>query len=434
MSEHALKGRVQDAADSGWYKLDNAARIYPAIRNRKWSSVYRLSVNLKEPVRPDFLQQALDITLKRIPSFAVQMKAGLFWHFFERGRERPLVQNDVSNPCVRLFGGSNGNFLFRVRYYGRRIALEVFHSVTDGSGALTFLKTLTAEYLSLCGYPIPATHGVLDCSEGPKPEEIEDNFGKYANLKVVKSRRESKAFHLFGTDLPPHSINIVTGYIPLDKILPEAKKRQVTLTEYLAGAYIFVLYNIQKASGRKRQLPVKVSVPVNMRKFYGSTTLRNFSSYVNPGIDPSYGDYTFDEIVTLVHHFMRYEITEKHLNARLAKNVKSERNLLLRVAPLFMKNWTLSLAFKLVGERLFTSTLTNLGVVDVPEEMKPHVEYFDWMLGPPRYNKVSCAVISYEGLLSISFTRTIREAYVEREFFCFLIRQGIPVKVSSNQE
>jgi NRPS condensation-like uncharacterized protein len=138
--------------------------------------------------------------------------------------------------------------------------------------------------------------------------------------------------------------------------------------------------------------------------------------------------------VMLVHHYMRYEITEKHLNARLAMNVKSERNLLLRVAPLFMKNWALFLAFKLVGERLFTSTLTNMGIVDVPDEMKPYVSYFDCMLGPPRYNKVGCAIISYEAQLCINFTRTIRESYVEREFFCFLVRQGIPVKVSSNQE
>lgn len=436
MSDTPLKGKQRAPAEPGWFRLDNAARIYPAIRSKKWSSVFRLSVVLKEPVKPDVLQQALDVTIKRFPSFAVQMKAGLFWHFFEQDRGRPLIQQDVSNPCVRMFDGVNGSgsFLFRVRYHGRRVALEVFHSLTDGFGALTFLKTLTAQYLILLGHTIPATHGVLDCTEQPKPEEIEDNFGKYANLRVVKSRRESRAFHIFGTDLPPHSVNIVTGLIPVDKILAQAKKHQVTLTEYLTGALMFTLYNIQKASGRRRQLPVKVSVPVNMRKFYGSVTLRNFSSYVNAGIDPRYGDYTFEEIVMLVHHFMRYEITEKHLNARLAKNVRSERNLFLRVAPLFMKNWALYLAFRLVGERLFTTTLTNLGAVEVPDAMRKHVEYFDVMLGPPRYNKTACAVTSFEGQLCINFTRTIRESYVEREFFCFLVRQGIPVKVFSNQE
>ena len=129
----------------------------------------------------------------------------------------------------------------------------MFHSVTDGYGGLTFLKTLTAEYLKLCGHDIPATHGVLDCTEQPKPEEMEDNFGKYANLKVVTSRRESRAYHLPGTELPPHNINIVTGLIPLDKILAEARRRGVTLTEYLTGLYIYVLYNIQKACGGRQR-------------------------------------------------------------------------------------------------------------------------------------------------------------------------------------
>ena len=179
---------------------------------------------------------------------------------------------------------------------------------------------------------------------------------------------------------------------------------------------------------------MKVTVPVNMRKFYDSTTLRNFSSYINPGIDPRYGDYTLDEIIMLTHHYMRYEITEKHLNARLAKNVQSERNILMRVMPLFMKNFALMMIFKLVGESRFTSTMTNMGTVDVPEEMKPHVEYFEAQLGPSLYNKVNCAVTSYGKTLCVSFTRTIKESYVEREFFSLLVRQGIPVKVFSNQE
>lgn len=427
------KGNRPAHSSPGWYKLDNAARIYPAIRSRKWSSVFRLSVTLAEPVQPVLLQQALGITLQRIPVFAVKMKPGLFWHYLERGREKPLVQQDVADPCVRMFGGTD-NYLFRVRYYDRRIALEIFHSLTDGNGGLVFLKTLTAEYLKLCGHAIPATHGVLDTAEEPKPEETEDSFFRHANLNMLASRKEQRAYHVPGTDLPPHMVNIVTGRIPVDRVLAEAKKRGVTLTEYLAGAYLYVLYSIQKAEGRRLRKPVKLSIPVNLRRFYGSTTLRNFSSYVNASIDGRYGDYTFEEVVKHVHHFLRLEVTEKLLNARLASNVKAQMNPFLRATPLFVKNWALFMVFQFVGEAIFSSTMTNLGAIDVPDEMKPHVRHFDFMLGPPRYNKVGCAVASYDGTLSVTFTRTIRESFVEREFFSFLVRQGIPVKISSNQE
>lgn len=431
MGADTLNGGIRDTMPE-WYKLDNAAKIYPAIRKRKWASVFRLSVVMKEPIRPELLQKALDTTIARIPGFAVQMKAGLFWYFFEHGREKPLIQQDVANPCMRMFGRGNFNYLFRVRWFGRRIALEMFHSVTDGYGGLTFLKTMTAEYLKLLGHDIPPTCGVLDCTEQPKPEEMEDNFAKFAKFSIVKSRKESRAYRLPGTEMQPYSINMVTGLIPLDTILAEARRRGVSLTEYLAGLYIFVLYNIQKTCGGRH--PVKVSVPVNMRKFYGSTTLRNFSSYINPGIDPRYGDYTLDEVIMLTHHYMRYEITEKHLNARLAKNVQSERNIMTRMMPLFMKNFALMMIFKFVGESRFTSTMSNMGPVEVPEEMKPHIEFFEAQLGPSLYNKVNFAVTSYGKTLCVSFTRKIMEAYVEREFFSLLVRQGIPVKVFSNQE
>ncbi len=434
MSADALKHNHQPAESAPrWYKLDNAARIYPAIRSRRWSSVFRLSVTLTEPVQPVLLQQALGITLRRMPVFAVKMKRGLFWHYFEHGRDKPLVEQDVADPCVAMASGSQ-DYLFRVRYYDRRIAVEFFHSLTDGSGGLVFLKTLTAEYLKLCGYAIPATHGILDTSADPKAEEAEDSFFRYANLNMLASRKEARAYHVPGTRLPPHRVNVVTGRIPVDRVLAEAKKRGATLTEYLAGAYLYVLFTIQKAEGKRLRKPVKLSIPVNLRRFFGSETLRNFSSYVNASIDGRYGDYTFDEVVKHVHHFLRLEVTDKLLNARLASNVKAQMNPFLRATPLFVKNWALFMVFQFVGEAIFTSTMTNLGAIDVPEEMKPHIQHFDFMLGPPRTNRIGCAVASYGGTLSINFTRTIHEAFVEREFFTFLVRQGIPVKISSNQE
>ena len=44
-----------------WYRLDLSAIVYPTLQRRDFSSVYRLSVLLKDPVQPDILQQAVDI-------------------------------------------------------------------------------------------------------------------------------------------------------------------------------------------------------------------------------------------------------------------------------------------------------------------------------------------------------------------------------------
>ncbi len=413
-----------------WYRLDNAAKLYPAIRSWKWSSMFRISALLREPVDPAVLQQALGLIMRRFPGFSVRLRAGFFWYYLEDNPATPRVTPDTVNPCVHIPRGENSGYMFRTRYFGRRIALEVFHSLADGGGGLAFFKTLLAQYLRLLGADIPCTDGVLDIEEPPLPEEMEDGFQKYATLNVLKSRKETRAFHVRGTAEPRFALNIVTGILPLDACLKAAKARGVSLTEYLTAALLFALYCIQEESPKKR--PVKVSVPVNMRNFYPSQTLRNFSLFVNPGIDPAYGAYSFEEILRLTHHFLRYEINEKFLNAQMSKNVSSERNLAVRLMPLFMKNIVLSLVYDLVGESRVTSTLSNLGGVTLPEAMRPYIDRFDILLGPGKTENVNAAVISFNNKLSISFTRTIQEPTVERAFFTFLVREGLPVEVESN--
>ena len=41
------------AAKKIWYRLDLSAIVYPTLQRRDFSSVYRLSVVLKEPIRPE---------------------------------------------------------------------------------------------------------------------------------------------------------------------------------------------------------------------------------------------------------------------------------------------------------------------------------------------------------------------------------------------
>lgn len=415
------------------YRLDNAANVYPAIKNRKHPGLFRVSATLTETVQPELLQSALNTTLARIPSFAVRMRSGLFWHYFSHAHDQLRIQEDVVNPCQSLSARTDRGFQIRVRYHNRRIALEVFHSVSDGFGAMVFLKTLVAQYLIETGLDIPATHGVLDCTVPPHPDEATDDFRAFAGDSSPRPRRERRAYHVSGTRLPRHDLAITTGTVPVDGIKAESRHHEVTITEYLTATYLHILSDIQRAQRRRRPLPIKVQVPVNLRQFHPSETLRNHASYVCPGIDPTHGDYSFEEILSLVHHFMRYEVTAKHLRSRVATNIRTERNLLVRAMPLFIKNLVISLGYKFSGPRIFTSVLSNLGVIRIPPEMAPHVEMFDFNLGPSHITNVDCAVLGYDGKLRINFVRTIQEPIVERAFFTFLVRQGIPVKVESNK-
>ncbi len=424
----------QDQIHPKRYRLDTAANLYPAIRGRKRPGVFRISATLTQPVRADLLQRALNTTLKRIPSFSVKLRSGLFWHYFVHSNDLLQVQEDGPNPCMVISSKKNNGFLIRVKYHGCRIAVEVFHSVSDGAGSIVFLKTLIAQYLNLLGHPIPPTEGILDCGETPDPSESKACFQVFAGNSTTRSRRKPRAFHIRGSLIPPYSLNTITGTIPTKAIRSEAKKHSVSITEYMVAVYLFTLERIQFSEAPRRPLPIIIQVPVNLRQFYKTKTLRNFSAFVSPGIEPSQGKYTFVEILNLVHHFLHYEVTEKHLRTQVAANVHSTKNPLIRITPLLIKNRLIHLGFKFLGPSSFTSTISNLGMINVPVEMAEHVETFDLTLSATQDTNVSCGMLGYAGEVRIFFSRVIEETHVEQEFFSFLVKQGLPVTIECNKE
>lgn len=416
-----------------WFKLDNAAKLYPAIRRAKWSSVFRMGMELTEPIEPEILEQALLDVLPRFPTFRVQLKRGFFWYYFQNNLRRPHVQPDVQNPCLHIEERKNARFLFRVRFYGNRISLEVFHSLADGTGGLVFLKTLVARYLFLrYQVLVPAEKGVEDITIPPQPGEREDAYLRYATSRKLRARKEDKAYQLAGHPEPLSTLHIITGTLPLDRVKALAKEKNVTLTSYLAAVYLYCLYRYQEEHKGRKTRPVKVSVPVNMRRFFPSETLRNFSLFVNPGVDPAYGEYDFLEILDQVHHFLQFEITAKRLNSQMAKNVNSEKMMAVRLMPLFIKRLALGAIFHAIGESRYTSALSNLGPVELPDAMLPYVQNVQFMLGKSLYNRINAAVCSYGNKLNITFSRSLERAEVERAFFTWFVQLGVPVLVESN--
>ena len=416
-------------------KLDNAALIYPATMNRSWTALFRVSAELTEPVDPDILAAAQRCALRRCPSFSVKLRRGMFWFFLEHSDDAPRIQPDVGNPCVRMRMRENDGFALRVRYYQNRIAVEFFHVLADGTGGLIFLQTLVAEYLRLKhGADIPRGERILDCSEPPKPEESEDSFAAHSGT-FGRSRREPKAFHIRGTDELGGFVNIISGAVSTEQLLAKAREKDVSITEYLTAVLLLSIDAIQRRRVMhiKRYKPVKVCVPVNLRKFFPSGTLRNFANYVNPGIDPRLGMYSFDEVLAYVHHFMAMEATPKLLNVKFTTNVQTQQNLLLRIMPLFIKNMAMKLVYSQVGDAVSSTCFSNLGVAALPDEMARYVTRMDFLLGPLASNRVCAAALSYGGVLRLNFTRTIEEPALEKEFFTRLVRLGVHVKIESNQ-
>ncbi len=418
-----------------WMKLDNAAKIYPAARNADWSNIFRLSATLTEEVDVQVLQNALDITLRRFPSFAVQLRRGLFWYYLQELEEVPKVQAEYSYPLTKMSREEVRRCAIRVIAYENRIALELFHSITDGNGALVFLKTLVAEYLQQkYGISIPAKDGVLGRLEEPSQAEQEDSFPKYAGTRAT-GRQGSNAWRLSGTPEPDGFQNVTCMTLSVEEVRRKAKEQGVTMTCFLAGTLLLALQQMQaeQIAEQKYRKPLKVQIPVDLRRIFPSQSLRNFALYTCPEIDPRLGEYSFAEICAAVKHRMGLDVTPKQMSMMIAANVGSEKLLAVRIMPLFVKNLVMKAVFNSVGERKTCLSLSNLGQVKLPEEMQPYVQRLDFILGVQNTAPHNCGVLSYGDKLYINFIRDTRESDLEYRFYCCLRDMGLQVTVESNR-
>lgn len=418
-----------------WYKLDLSAIVYPTLQRKDFSSVYRLSALMKEEIDPVLLQTALDMTLPRFPTYKVAIRKGLFWRYLEQNnRPGPFVTPDIKNPCMPMPFKANNRYLLRVYYYGRRISLEAHHCLGDGTGGMCVLQTLIAVYLKLSGHPVTPSGFVLDIDETPDPEELEDAYMRYANARVRPPRPGEKTYRIRGTKEPFYTLNIIDGIMSVKEVMTVARKYNATLTEYLNAVLLYALLQKQENDAPYKIRPVKIAMPVNLRRFFPSKTLRNFITMVYPSIDPRLGDYTFEEIVEQIHHYMKYYINEKFLRGDITTNAATQRNPVIRVVPLFIKDFVVRTFYTKVQDKNSSAGLTNMGALKVPEDMKPYIERFDIYMGQPFSSRTNCAIISFEDTLSINFASSIVETDVECNFFRKLVQDGIHVKIESNRE
>jgi NRPS condensation-like uncharacterized protein len=423
-----------------WYKLDNAAKIYPAIREEDWNPIFRISAVLKEEVNPEVLQQALLMTYKRFPTFSVHIEKGLFWYYFEPNESEPEVAAESTYPASPFNEERDKGYLFRVLHYKKRISLEIFHSITDGFGATVFLKSLLFNYFTLiCGKePISDPleldkYGILYYKDLANSEEIEDSFSYYAFGNEKLNVKENLAFKIPGMKISKNTLKVNHILLNVKALHSLAKEFSCTITEFLTALFVYAIVDT-RAYGATEKKPIKISVPINLRRRFPSKTVRNFSSYINVEVFPFEDErkLEFSEICRVVSKQIKEGTDTNLLKSKFSGNVRAEKNIVMRIAPLIFKNIVLKTGFSLYGERVTTSTISNIGNIMLPENMAEMIDRFDFLIGSPKQNAYNCAVISFKETISISFTSIIVENIVLKKIVDFLVDNGIEVKVEAN--
>ena len=409
-------------------RLDNASFIYPASQSKKYSSLYRMSVTLSEPVAVDVLQRALEATVSRIPTFHYTLTGGTLWWYLRHLDKTPCVL--PLQPLHQFSIKGNGGFLFRVSADGCRIVLDIFHVLTDGNGGMTFLLTLAAEYLRRRYGAMPVYGGrILDPSDAPCASEMADSFDDFDGKRGALEQNDP-AYHIHGRPIGLKELRNLRVRIPMDRVSEVAKSRQATVTELLAAAMVAALQDVRRKDPIRHRSVLKVNVPVDLRRIFGGCTLRNFSSYVILGVDVRNGDFDFDHILEVVSAQKRLYSMPSQLEPKVAKNVELENNFAINCIPRFLKKPIIDVINKLKGDRYCTHTLSNLGKIDLPASLRPYVRDIDFVLGRQRGNSGASACVGINGNLILNMSRRIAERTFEDAFIEQLAMLGIPVEAN----
>lgn len=408
-----------------YYPLDNAAKIYTAAMNKKWNSVFNVSVYLKIKVNPALLKLAVRELAPRFPTFYTQLHKGFFWDYLIPATDFDIVSEATDYPCRPIAVGQGKKPMFRVLYSDNKITAEFFHSVTDGTGAITYLKTLTARYIELAGGTVEKTNGVLDPNEPAQSNEMADAFQGVYKKSKRQSRNEKNAYQ-YKPKREKNFLKTTNIILPIDKLKENAKEKYgCTVTEYLAGIYAYAFVQQYKSyENRQPGLPVKISVPVNLRPYYNSKTLRNFATFVNVCVYPN-KIHSLADSINAVKKEMRLLIQMKKLQKTVSQNVAEEKMLITRIAPNILKKLVMKFCFHEFGEKKYTSPFSNLGFVDVPETMKPYIDRFESVIGETPANCVYCTAVGFGNKLSVTVSSVTKENSIEKYFIDSIKTEGI---------
>ena len=396
-----------------WFRLDDAAKIYPLSMKHGQMSVFRLAAVMKEPVKPELLQIALHFTIQRFPGFATTVRKGFFWHYLDQTKRRYCIQPETDIPVRPLKIAASGSQSFRVLYYENRISVEFFHILTDATGGMCFLKTLLAEYLRLLGVGCPCGDGILDVTKPPLAGENENAFPAADRRGKGSGLTDRASLQLSGKLAPVRPCRILHFEMDAEKLREAAKSRNATVTAYLLGLLFLAGRRATEAMGGS----FNIQVPVNMRKFYPSPTLRNFSMYCGIRLNLEQVT-TLDDILPEIQR----QLTEKTSREAMTEMIHSSTRLVnsVRFVPLFIKAPIARLIYGFLGDKIFSNTLSNLGVVHLPPEMESRVDHLEFLLGTLVSNRAGCALVTCGGKAVLTIAKQTADPSLE-EALCRLL-------------
>lgn len=417
---------MKSKKNTPWRRLDNAAKIFPPTSGKRDPKVFRFACELREPVEPEILQTALDVTMELFPGYRSVLRHGFFWYYLEASDLKPQVRKEASPLCSPIYDRNVSTLLFDVTYFDRRISLEVYHALADGTGALQFLRALVCRYLALrhreeLGETPPQPD--YDASE---TEQMADSFQKYYDKKKGKKAPLKFAYKLKGPKLPEYRIKVIEGVMPVPEVLKLAHSFQTTVTVLFTSLLLCAIH--EGMSRREEKKPVVISVPVNLRNYFASESARNFFALMAISYDFSRQPAELEQVIPEVARAFRENLTLEKLKQHMNSLIAIEKNVAARAVPLLIKDVSMRAAYWFSAQAE-TAAVSNVGQIKLPEVYAPYIRLFDVFTST---DKLQICMCSYRENMVVSFTDPLSSADIQKYFFRWLASHGVPVELTTN--
>ena len=407
-----------------WRSLDNAAKLFSAASSPKDTRVFRFYCELKEEVKEEILQEALNQTIQKYPVFLSVMRKGLFWHYLEKSELRPVVREEYKEPCSSLYVRDKKTLLFEVTYYKKRINFEVFHALTDGTGATEFLRELVKNYLYLIHEedlePVELSNQYLTVKD-----QEDDSFSRYYDPDFPrKKKKKIRAVQIKKGGKGYEELQINEASMSVKELLGIAREKKVSMSVLLTAAFICAIH--EEMSRMQEKKPVILMVPVNLRKIFPSDSMLNFFGYIEPGYQFGGGKDSFEDVLEAVKLYFQENLSKEHMAGRMNELIAIEKHKILKWAPLELKNRCIRAGAKM-AEQEVTAVLSNMSVVKMPEDYAQYIEKFGVYAST---NRTELCICSFQDTLSLGFTSRYDSTNIQRNFYRILKELGASVKVA----
>ena len=410
---------------SKWRKLDNAALAFPLVTGKDDTRVFRFYCELREAVDEEILQKALEETMEKYPLFQAVLRKGLFWFYLEHRDIRPVVKKEKKPPCSRLYIPDKKSLLFEVSYHENRINFEVYHALTDGTGAMYFLEELVQNYLILA-HPeakLPRIEPVEEITPG---DQEEDSFSQYYSADLPRNKeKKPAAVKLKGEKVVHEEMHILEAELPVKELHAKARARGVSITVYLTAVLLCAIH--EEIPKNKQKRPIGLMIPVNLRNYFPSQSMTNFFGWIEISF-AFQEDTTFEDVLADVKEQFKRELTPEKIAMHMNGYVRIEKHFLVRMVPLEIKRYFLMAGANL-GSRCITAVYSNIGILKFPEEYRNYIERFGIFASTDSLQLCSC---SYEGKMVLGFTSKLPDDSIQRNFLQILKKEEIPCREKKN--